>query len=126
MGAESAILASLVTAGSGLLGVVLAKCKMMYKRDAGGNCSPICAFSDKALTPDEYEIVFFFTNALAMTSRCLSSPRKLVKDKIMCEATFARKVYICSRQATTTSRSTSDFDITLRRNLVLPQNARVL
>ena len=59
MGSESAILASLVTAGSGLLGVVLAKCKMIYKRDAEGNCSPICAFSDKALTPDEHEIEIF-------------------------------------------------------------------
>ena len=56
MGAESAILASLVTAGSGLLGVILAKCKMIYKRDPEGNCSPICAFSDKALMPDEHEI----------------------------------------------------------------------
>ena len=39
----------------------------------------------------------------------------------MTEPTFTRKVYICSRQATTTSRSTSDFDLTLSRNLVLPQ-----
>ena len=56
MGAESAILASLVTAGSGLLGVILAKCKCMYKRDPDGNCAPIFAFSDKALAPDEHEI----------------------------------------------------------------------
>ena len=56
MGAESAILASLVTAGSGLLGVILAKCKCLYKRDVDGNCSPIFAFSDKALQPDEHEI----------------------------------------------------------------------
>ena len=56
MGAESVILASLVTAGSGLLGVVLAKCKCMYKRDTDGNCAPIFAFSDKALAPDEHEI----------------------------------------------------------------------
>ncbi len=59
MGAESAILASLVTAGSGLLGVVLARCKCMYKRDAGGNGAPIVAFSDKAITPDEHEIEIF-------------------------------------------------------------------
>jgi len=39
----------------------------------------------------------------------------------MSEPTFTRKVYICSRQASLTSRSTSDFDITLSRNLVLPQ-----
>ncbi len=59
MGAESAILASLVTAGSGLLGVVLAKCKCMYRRDAEGNCAPIFAFSDKALAPDEHEIEIY-------------------------------------------------------------------
>ncbi len=56
MGGETAILASLVTAGSGLLGVLLTKCKMLYKRNAEGQCSPICAFSDKSLTPDEHEI----------------------------------------------------------------------
>ena len=59
MGAESAILASLVTAGSGLLGVILAKCKCLYKRDADGNCAPTFAFSDKAITPDEHEIEIF-------------------------------------------------------------------
>ena len=59
MGAESAILASLVTAGSGLLGVVLAKCKCLYKRDADGSCAPIFAFSDKAIAPDEHEIEIF-------------------------------------------------------------------
>ena len=59
MGAESATLASLVTAGSGLLGVSLAKCKCLYKRDAEGNCSPIFAFSDKATQPDEHEIEIF-------------------------------------------------------------------
>ena len=39
----------------------------------------------------------------------------------MSELTFPRKVYICSRQAAATSRSTSDFDLTLSRNVVLPQ-----
>ena len=39
----------------------------------------------------------------------------------MNEPTFPRKVYICSRQAAATSRSTSDFDLTLSRNIVLPQ-----
>ena len=39
----------------------------------------------------------------------------------MGDPTFTRKVYICSRQAAPSSRSTSDFDITLSRNLVLPQ-----
>jgi hypothetical protein len=32
---------------------------MMYKRDQEGNCSPTCAFSDKALSPDEHEIEVF-------------------------------------------------------------------
>ena len=32
---------------------------MIYKRDAEGTCSPICDFSDKALTPDEHEIEIF-------------------------------------------------------------------
>ena len=41
----------------------------------------------------------------------------------MSEPTLTRKVYICGRQATVTSRSTSDFDISLSRNVVLPQKA---
>ena len=57
--AESALLAGLITSGAGLLGVVLSKCKMVYKRDAEGNCSPICAFSDKAIIPDDHEIEVF-------------------------------------------------------------------
>ena len=57
--AESALLASLITSGAGLLGVVLSKSKMVYKRDAEGNCSPICAFSDKAIIPDDHEIEVF-------------------------------------------------------------------
>ena len=59
MGAESALLGSLITAGSGLFGVVLAKCRCLYKRDADRNCSPIFAFSDKAIMPDEHEIEIF-------------------------------------------------------------------
>ncbi len=59
MGAESALLASLIASGAGLLGVVLSKCKMIYKRDTEGNCSPVCAFSDKAIIPDEHEIEIF-------------------------------------------------------------------
>ena len=59
MGAESALLASLITSGAGLLGVILSKCKMVYKRDSEGNCSPICAFSDKALIPEDHEIDVF-------------------------------------------------------------------
>ncbi len=59
MGAESALLASALTSAAGLCGVILAKCKMIYKRDSDGNCSPICAFSDKALTPEDHEIEIF-------------------------------------------------------------------
>ena len=59
MGAESAVLASLITSGAGLLGVILAKCKCLYKRDADGACSPIFAFPDKALTPEDHEIDIF-------------------------------------------------------------------
>ena len=59
MGAESALLASVLTSAAGLLGVVLAKCKMVYKRDPEGNCSPICAFSDKSIQPDDHEIQIF-------------------------------------------------------------------
>ena len=59
MGAESALLASLITSGAGIIGVILAKCKCLYKRDTDGNCSPIFAFSDKALTPEDHEIEVF-------------------------------------------------------------------
>ena len=41
----------------------------------------------------------------------------------MSNPTFVRKVYVDSRMATSTSRSNSDFDITLSRNIVLPQKA---
>ena len=59
MGAESALLATLITAGSGLLGVVLSKCKCLYKRDPEGNCSPTFAFSDKSIQPDDHEIEIY-------------------------------------------------------------------
>ena len=80
MGAESALLASLITSGAGLLGVILAKCKMIYKRDADGNCSPICAFSDKALTPEDHEIEIFM-RMLEMIFQSSSLLKKPVKVK---------------------------------------------
>ena len=49
-------LGSLITAGSGLVGVVLAKCKCVYRRSEDGVCQPSCVFSDKPLTPEEHEI----------------------------------------------------------------------
>ena len=56
MGAESALLGSLVTAASGLVGVILAKCRCVYRRTEEGVCLPSCGFSDKPLTPEEHEI----------------------------------------------------------------------
>ena len=56
MGAERVLLATLITAGSGLLGVALAKCKCMYKRDSEGNCSTTFALNDKSIQPDDHEI----------------------------------------------------------------------
>ena len=42
---------SLITAASGLIGVVLAKCRCVYRRQ-DGECQPACGFSDKPLEPD--------------------------------------------------------------------------
>ena len=56
MGAESMALGSLITAASGLVGVVLAKCRCVYRRTEDGVCLPSCGFSDKPLTPEEHEI----------------------------------------------------------------------
>ena len=49
-GAEMAI-GSLITAASGLIGVVLAKCRCVYRRQ-DGECQPSCGFSDKPLEPE--------------------------------------------------------------------------
>ena len=49
-------LGSLITAGSGLIGVVLAKCRCVYRRADDGTCMPSCGFSDKPLTPEHHEI----------------------------------------------------------------------
>ncbi len=56
MGAESMALGSLITAASGLIGVILAKCRCVYRRDPDGTCLPSCGFSDKPLTPEQHEI----------------------------------------------------------------------
>ncbi len=56
MGAESMALGSLITAASGLVGVVLAKCRCVYRRTEEGVCLPSCGFSDKPLTPETHEI----------------------------------------------------------------------
>ena len=39
---------SLITAASGLIGVILAKCRCVYRRQ-DGECQPACGFSDKPL-----------------------------------------------------------------------------
>ena len=54
-GTEGMMIGSLITSGSALIGVVLAKCRCIYKRDPEGNCSPACGFSDKPLY-DHHEI----------------------------------------------------------------------
>ena len=57
-GTESMAVGSLITACSGLCGVILAKCRCIYKRDPEGNCNPACGFSDKPLN-DHHEIDLF-------------------------------------------------------------------
>ena len=58
-GSESMALGSLITACSGLLGVVLAKCRCVYRRTDEGVCLPSCGFSDKPLTPEDHQIEVF-------------------------------------------------------------------
>ena len=48
MGAGSMALGSLITALSGLIGIVLSKCKCSYRRE-DGECLPGCAFQDKLI-----------------------------------------------------------------------------
>ena len=57
-GTEGMMIGSLITSGSALIGVVLAKCRCIYKRDSEGNCLPACGFSDKPLN-DHHEIEIF-------------------------------------------------------------------
>lgn len=56
MGAESMAIGSIITTFGGLCGVVLSKCKCIYKRDDEGNCSPIFSFTDKPIQADNDEI----------------------------------------------------------------------
>ncbi len=55
-GAESVAMGSIIASVSGLIGVVFAKCRCVYKRDSQGDCSPSCGFSDKPLTTDDHKI----------------------------------------------------------------------
>ena len=58
MGAESALLGSLITSISGLLAVCISKCKCIYRHTENG-CEPACGFSDRPLAPDDHEIEIF-------------------------------------------------------------------
>ena len=57
MGAESALLATLITSVTGLIGMCLAKVKCAYRHTDEG-CSPNCAFMDARLEKDNDELVF--------------------------------------------------------------------
>ena len=46
---------SVITAASGLIGVILAKCRCVYRRQVN-ECQPSCGFSDKPLEPDHSEL----------------------------------------------------------------------
>ena len=59
MGVESALLGSIVATVGGLAGVVLAKCRCVYRRNEEGVCLPSCGFSDKPLVPEDHEIEVF-------------------------------------------------------------------
>ena len=58
MGAESALLGSLITSISGLLAVCTSKCKCIYRHTENG-CEPSCGFSDRPIAPDHHEIEIF-------------------------------------------------------------------
>ena len=55
MGAESALLGSLITSVSGLLGLLIAKIKCVYRRSDDG-CQPACACMDGKIEKDNDEL----------------------------------------------------------------------
>ncbi len=55
-GGADVAMGSLITAASGLIGVVLTTCWCVYRRDDEGMCMPACGFSDKPLTPERHPI----------------------------------------------------------------------
>ncbi len=55
MGAESALLGSLITSAGGLLGLIIAKVKCVYRRTDDG-CQPACACMDGKLGKDNDEL----------------------------------------------------------------------
>ena len=58
MGAESALLGSLITSVSGLLAVCISKCECIYRHGENG-CEQSCGFSDRPLAPEDHEIEIF-------------------------------------------------------------------
>ena len=48
-------LGSLITAASGLIGIVISKCKCSYRRE-DGECMPGCAFQDKPIFDEKHEL----------------------------------------------------------------------
>ena len=56
MGGSEVALGSLITAASGMIGVILAKCRCVYRRDDEGTCMPACGFTDKSLLPEKHEL----------------------------------------------------------------------
>ena len=55
MGAESALLGSLITSLTGLCGMIIAKVKCVYRRTEDG-CQPACACSGQPLEHQEEDI----------------------------------------------------------------------
>ncbi len=55
MGAESALLGSLITSVTGLLGLLIAKIKCVYRR-ADEGCQPACACMDGKLERENDEL----------------------------------------------------------------------
>ena len=54
---DAAVVASLLTALSGVVALAVARIRYVYKRNREGDCDPRCGCTDQPLTdPDELEI----------------------------------------------------------------------
>ena len=56
MGAESALLGSLITTAGGLLMQLIAKIKCVYRHNTENGCEPACACMDGKLERDQDEL----------------------------------------------------------------------
>ena len=56
MGAESALLGSLITTAGGLLMQLIAKIKCVYRHTDAGGCEPACACMDGKLEKEQDEL----------------------------------------------------------------------